>query len=118
LARKYVIRWTDIGRNMLNPLRWPRVPTQISMRFALLGRKRLLGRSQEAVALMRRRARISRRMLNLYWRQTMRRFRQLQWHRIDVGKTVVNAWREVKVNLWFLAHIIKAGRFDALNQMG
>ncbi|MBN1476070.1 radical SAM protein [Candidatus Sumerlaeota bacterium] len=118
MAKRYVVSWRDILRNFKNPLRWPRVPTQISMRFALLGRKRLLGRGQEAMALMRRRARISRRMLNLYWRQTLKRFGRLQWHRIDVGKTILNGWREIKVNLWFMAHMAHSSRLSAVGRLG
>ncbi|MBN1476071.1 radical SAM protein [Candidatus Sumerlaeota bacterium] len=118
LARQYVVRWADIGRNLLRPLRWPHIPAQMSLRFGLLGRRRLLAQGQEAMALVRRRARISRRMLNLYWRRTLRRFGHLQWHRIDVGETIVNAWREMKINLWFLAHIVKSKRFDMTGEMG
>jgi radical SAM superfamily enzyme YgiQ (UPF0313 family) len=119
LAKQHIVRWRDIGRDLLSPLRWPHAAMKIPMRLTLIGRNRLMTRSEAALqALVRRRARISRRMLNLHWFQTMKRFRTLQWHKIDVFETAANAYREMKINLWFLVHIAKSSRFDALGQFG
>jgi hypothetical protein len=119
LARRHVVRWRDIGRSTLHPMRWPAVLPQIVMRFALVGRQRLIIRSEAALqALERRRARLSRRMLNLHWSQTLQRFRTLRWHKIDVFETLANAYREVKIDLWFLAHIMRSRHFDAVGRLG
>jgi hypothetical protein len=117
VARECVVRWADIGKSALNPLRWPRAASLTWMRFSLLGRKSLLTR-REAVDTVKRHAMYSRRALNAFWAETIHRFRTFAWHRIDVGHTLVNAWREMKVNLWFLAHLASAKRFDAVGRMG
>lgn len=117
LAKQHIVRWRDIGRNFVT-LRWHRSLPQFFMRVALTGRERLLGKSQDAIDAVRRQAVYSRRTLNRHWRQTLHWFGTLRWHRIDVGQTLVNLYREVKVNLWFLAHIIKSKAFDATGRMG
>jgi radical SAM superfamily enzyme YgiQ (UPF0313 family) len=113
MARQHIIRWADIGRNFAT-LRWHVSFPQMAMRLALLGRQRLLDHGHVAAEAVRRRAKYSRRALNHYWKLTLLRFGTLKWHKIDVIETAANMWREVKVNAWFLAHIAKAGRFDAL----
>ena len=57
-------------------------------------------------------------MLNLHWSQTLQRFRTLRWHKIDVFETLANAYREVKIDLWFVAHIMRSRHFDTVGRLG
>lgn len=115
IAKKYIVSWKNIFQNFKNPLHWPKIPTQIGMRFTLLGKKKLFGEKHNINFLMKRRSKISRKMLNLYWAQAISKFKNLDWNKIEIEKVFINLWREIKINFWFISHIANSGKLNPRN---